>query len=106
MMSSGPSQQQRSSPGPGPGYINTNQAIVPASGTTYPHPIPNLTSYPPPHISPMSQFNSPPPPVPKITAPPQSSNQRQEERNPTVHLRVPIKRPKVSYLASLVLTLV
>ena len=98
MMASGPSQQQRSSPGPGPGYINTSQAIGPASGDTFPHPIPNLTSYPPPPISPMSQFNSPPPPVPKITAPSQSSNQRQEERNPTVHLRVPIKRPKVSYL--------
>jgi len=91
---SGPSQQQRSSPGPGPSYINTNQAIGPSQGTTFSHPIPNLTNYPPPPISPMSQFNSPPPPVSKVTAPSQSSNQRREENPPTVHLRVPIKRPK------------
>ena len=91
MLTSGSSQQQRSSPGPSPGYINTNQAIVPTSGTTFPDSIPNLTSFPPPPISPMAQFNSPPPPVPKIPAPSQSSNQR--------HLRVPINRSKVnSYL--------
>ena len=93
---SGPSQQQRSSPGPGPNYLNSNQAIIPAQGITISHPIPNLTNYPPPPIIPMSQFNSPPPPVPKINAPSQSSNQRREENPPTVHLRVPIKRPKVS----------
>ncbi len=91
MLTSGSSQQQRSSPGPSPGYNNTNQAIVPTSGTTFPDSIPNLTSFPPPPISLMTQFNSPPPPVPKIPAPSQSSNQR--------HLRVPINRSKVnSYL--------
>ena len=97
MMTSGPSQQPRNSPDPGPGFINSGPVA------TYPHPIPTLTSYPPPPISPMSQFNSPPPPVNKIIAPTKSSHQRQESAFPrlednttTLHLRVPIKRPKVS----------
>lgn len=96
LMASGPGQQPRNSPDHGPGFIN----IVPNPVASYPHPIPNLTSYPPPPISPMSQFNSPPPPVSKMIATTKSSNQRQEstfprpEDNQTHHLRVPIKRPK------------
>ena len=104
MLNSGPSQPQRNSrsPGPGSAYVSTQALATAAHGSTFPHPIPNLTSYPPPPISPMAQFNSPPPAVAKIIAPPQTSNQRQEptlhsrqEDNPPVHLRVPIKKNKV-----------
>jgi len=103
MLNSGPSQPQRNSrsPGPGSAYVSTQALATAAHGSTFPHPIPNLTSYPPPPISPMAQFNSPPPAVAKIIAPPQTSNQRQEptlhsrqEDNPPVHLRVPIKKNK------------
>ena len=95
--------QPQRSPGPGAGYV------VARHGTTFPHPIPQLTSYPPPPISPMSQFNSPPPPVPKLLPPPASNNPpaglqrsdsnsaqlRSEDQN---NLRVPLKRSKVNCL--------
>jgi len=91
--------QPQRSPGPGAGYV------VARHGTTFPHPIPQLTSYPPPPISPMSQFNSPPPPVPKLLPPPASSNppaglQRSDSNSAQLrpedpnNLRVPLKRSK------------
>ena len=62
---------------------------------SFPHPIPQLTNYPPPPISPMSQFNSPPPlhlNLLQQTFPPPL--QRAESSNSTKeasHLRVPTK---------------
>ena len=62
---------------------------------SFPHPIPQLTNYPPPPISPMSQFNSPPPlhlNLLQQTFPPPL--QRVESSNSTKeasHLRVPTK---------------
>ena len=93
--------QPQRSPGPGSGYV------VARHGTSFPHPIPTLTSYPPPPISPMSQFNSPPPPVPKLMPPPASNHppaalQRSDSSNTQLrsddlnNLRVPLKRPKVN----------
>ena len=103
------SQPHRSSPGPG--YVSAPSHMPSSvSGTSFPHPIPQLTSYPPPPISPMSQFNSPPPPVPKLLAapPPLAQSQASLQRSDSGqslgrgddpgNLRVPGKRQKVLYI--------
>jgi len=80
-----------------PGYVS-NRGTGLMSGppnASFPHPIPQLTNYPPPPISPMSQFNSPPPlhlNLLQQTFPPPL--QRAESSNSTKeasHLRVPTK---------------
>ena len=73
--------------------IGTN--MISGPNASFPHPIPQLTNYPPPPISPMSQFNSPPPLHPNLLQqsfpPPLQRAESANSNKEASHLRVPNK---------------